>query len=130
MADRQLEIQPAALAELKSAVSWYLERDETAALNFVSEVDRALDLVIASPGRWPRGKHANRKFVLSPLSFCGYLSGNRAIYSDPGRRPWTPPSGLLERALVKTRYPARSAAILSAISSDSLVPMSAPGYAL
>ena len=80
MADKPLEIQPAALAELKSAVSWYLERDENAALNFVSEVDRALDLVIASPGRWPRSEHATRKFVLRRFPFAViYREAERSI---------------------------------------------------
>jgi plasmid stabilization system protein ParE len=40
MAAKQIEIHPAALAELKSAVEWYLERSEAAAQEFVAEVDR------------------------------------------------------------------------------------------
>jgi hypothetical protein len=44
MAGKRLDIHPAALAELKSAVKWYLERSEPAALEFVAEVDRAIGL--------------------------------------------------------------------------------------
>ncbi|MBI3644355.1 MAG: type II toxin-antitoxin system RelE/ParE family toxin [Acidobacteriales bacterium] len=70
MAAKPLEIHAAALAELKSAVSWYLERNQTAALNFVSELDRALDRVLKSPGRWPAGERATRKFVLQRFPFA------------------------------------------------------------
>jgi toxin ParE1/3/4 len=70
MAAKPLDLHPAALAELKSAVAWYLERNETAALNFVAEVDRAVDLVIASPERWPRGERGTRKFVLQRFPFA------------------------------------------------------------
>lgn len=51
MGAKPLDIHPAALDELKSAVAWYQERNETAALNFVTELDRAIDLVTASPRR-------------------------------------------------------------------------------
>jgi len=60
MAVKSLELHPSALAELKSAVAWYLERNETAALNFVAEVDRAIGLVIDSPNRWPGGEYGTR----------------------------------------------------------------------
>ena len=48
MAVKPLEIHPEALAELKSALSWYLERNETAAVKFAAELDRAMDLLIAA----------------------------------------------------------------------------------
>jgi plasmid stabilization system protein ParE len=49
MAVRRLEIHPAALAELKSAVVWYLQRSEIAADKFVSELDRGMDLISKFP---------------------------------------------------------------------------------
>jgi len=70
MAAKPLEVHTAALAELKSAVSWYLERNQTAAFNFVSELDRVLELVIKTPGRWPVGELATRKFVLQRFPFA------------------------------------------------------------
>ena len=70
MAAKPLQIHPAALAELKSAVAWYRERSHIAALNFVAELDRAVDLVIASPDRWPSGEHGTRKFVLQRYPFA------------------------------------------------------------
>lgn len=70
MAAKALEIHPAALEELRSAVSWYFDRSETAAVQFVAELDRVIDLVIAAPRRWPAGEHATRKFVLQRFPFA------------------------------------------------------------
>ncbi len=70
MAGKRLDIHPAALAELKAAVSWYLERSEPAALEFIAAVDRAIGLVIESPKRWPAGEYATRRFVLQRFPFA------------------------------------------------------------
>ncbi|MGO9649194.1 MAG: type II toxin-antitoxin system RelE/ParE family toxin [Terriglobales bacterium] len=70
MAGKRLDIHPAALAELKSAVKWYLERSEPAAQEFVAEVDRAIDLVMDSPKRWPAGEYATRRFILQRFPFA------------------------------------------------------------
>ena len=70
MAGKRTEIHPAALAELKSAVEWYLERSEPAAQDFVDEVDRAIGLVIESPRRWPIGERNTRRFVLQRFPFA------------------------------------------------------------
>jgi plasmid stabilization system protein ParE len=70
MARKRIEIHPAALAELKSATEWYLERSEPAADEFVSEVDRAIALVIESPRRWPVGEYNTRRFVLQRFPFA------------------------------------------------------------
>jgi hypothetical protein len=50
MAAKPLDVHPEALEEWKSAVTWYLERNETAAVNFVAELDQAnrLDRGISS----------------------------------------------------------------------------------
>jgi len=70
MAAKPLELHPEALAEWKAAVTWYLERNETAAGNFVAELDQAIDLIAASPQRWPKGLHRTRKFVLQRFPFA------------------------------------------------------------
>ena len=70
MGAKPLDIHPSALEELKSAVDWYLERSETAAGNFAAELDRAIDLIVNSPRRWPSGEHATRKFVLRRFPFA------------------------------------------------------------
>jgi plasmid stabilization system protein ParE len=70
MAVKALELHPAALEELRSAVVWYRERNQSAAINFAAELDRAIDLVASSPERWPRGEHGTRKFVLQRFPFA------------------------------------------------------------
>ncbi|PYV97360.1 MAG: hypothetical protein DMG89_14935 [Acidobacteria bacterium] len=70
MAVKAPEIHPSALSDLKSAISWYLERSEPAAIEFAAEVDRAVALVVESPARWPSGEHGTRKFVLNRFPFA------------------------------------------------------------
>jgi plasmid stabilization system protein ParE len=53
MAGERLEIHPEALEEIKSAVRWYRERSESAAVRFVEEFDEAVALIAQSPNRWP-----------------------------------------------------------------------------
>jgi toxin ParE1/3/4 len=70
MDTKRLEIHPSAVAEIKAAIEWYLERSEIAAVNFTAELDRAVDLIIGAPGRWPTGEHGTRKFVLTRFPFA------------------------------------------------------------
>lgn len=70
MATKAPEIHPSALADLRSAVTWYLQRSETAARKFVSEVDRAVGSVIEAPSRWPAGERGTRKFILNRFPFA------------------------------------------------------------
>jgi toxin ParE1/3/4 len=70
MAVKALELHPAALAELISAIDWYRQRNKSAAVSFTLELDRAIDLVTASPMRWPRGEHQTRKFVMRRFPFA------------------------------------------------------------
>jgi toxin ParE1/3/4 len=70
MADKPLEIHDDALAELKSALRWYLERSESAAAGFVAEIDRAIERITATPARWPSGELGTRKFVLTRFPYA------------------------------------------------------------
>jgi plasmid stabilization system protein ParE len=70
MAGKPLDVHPAASQELESAVAWYFERSEPAATNFVFELDRAIDLILSAPNRWPLGEHATRKFVLQRFPYA------------------------------------------------------------
>src|SRR5271156_3805939 len=70
MGVKPLNIHPAALQELKSVVIWYQERNQTAALNFVGERGRAIDLIVESPGRWPSRPHGTQRFVLQRFPFA------------------------------------------------------------
>jgi len=70
MAAKPLAIHPDALDELKSALTWYSERSETAAINLVRELDNALELIVQSPNVWPPGEHGTRKFTLRRFPFA------------------------------------------------------------
>jgi len=68
MADKPLEIHDDALAELKSALRWYLERSESAADGFVAEIDRAIALItrlphVGLPVNAARGSLFSRDFL-------------------------------------------------------------------
>ena len=62
MADKPLEIHDDALAELKSALRWYLERSESAADGFVAEIDRAIEVITATPVAFRRTRHEKVRF--------------------------------------------------------------------
>jgi toxin ParE1/3/4 len=70
MAAKPIEIHADALAELKSALRWYLEPTESAADGFVAEIDRAIELIAAAPARWPSGELGTRKFVLARFPYA------------------------------------------------------------
>ena len=55
--------------EYDAAFDWYLQRSEEAARNFDSEVNRAIQLIIESPQRWPMGPYGTRRFLLRRFPF-------------------------------------------------------------
>jgi|SRR5580658_5059777 plasmid stabilization system protein ParE len=90
MAAKPLDLHPEALEEWKSAVAWYFERNETAAVNYVAEMDQAIYLITASPHRWPEGLHGTRKFVLQRFPFaifyCEQETGIQVLAVAHGHR--------------------------------------------
>ncbi|MBT9333039.1 type II toxin-antitoxin system RelE/ParE family toxin [Paracidobacterium acidisoli] len=70
MPGKTLEFHPAALEELKSALSWYRERSVIAANRLAAEIDRCIALVSASPQRWPLRADGTRRFILSHFPFA------------------------------------------------------------
>ena len=70
MAAKALEIHPAALAESKLAVAWYLERSETAALRFAAELDHVIDQIVEFPHRWPAAELGTQRFVMQRFPFA------------------------------------------------------------
>jgi plasmid stabilization system protein ParE len=97
MAAKPLDFHPEALEEWKSAVAQYLERNETAAVDFVAEVDQAIDLIAASPQRWPKGLHGTRKFVSQRFSFAVVYPRERNRTASPGNRSRAQASRILEK---------------------------------
>ncbi|MGC2111129.1 MAG: hypothetical protein WA655_16555 [Candidatus Korobacteraceae bacterium] len=101
MAAKRLEIHPEALEEFKSALNWYLERSETAAVNFVNEFDHAVDLIVRSPKRWPRGEYATRKFALQRFPFAIVYREKETHRLGSRGRPRSPAARLLEKSTLK-----------------------------
>jgi plasmid stabilization system protein ParE len=53
MSDKRVEFHQGAIADVKSAVTWYRKRSPKAALDFIEELHRAVDTVREAPERWP-----------------------------------------------------------------------------
>jgi hypothetical protein len=60
----EFEIHPEALLEADADLGWYLERSRAAAERFFSEVERAIELILESPDRWPSYLYGTRRYVL------------------------------------------------------------------
>ena len=96
MTAKPLEIHPSALAEFKSALSWYLERSETAADEFVAELDRVIEIAgrdtptLASRRAW----HSEVRPAAIPV--CYFLSGETGSRPSAGHRSRAPATRVLE----------------------------------
>lgn len=60
----RIEYFPEASRELEGAFEWYLERSPQAAEAFLREAERALTVIAAAPGIWPRFESGTRRYVL------------------------------------------------------------------
>ena len=69
MSAKPVEYHQGAIADVKSAVSWYRKRSPKAALDFIDELHRAADTIREAPERWPRGKNNTRRFLLWRFPF-------------------------------------------------------------
>jgi plasmid stabilization system protein ParE len=70
MANRKVEFHEAASLELEAAFTWYLERSETAATKFLTDLDTAIAKIAETPRRWPEGNSGTRKFLLRRFPFA------------------------------------------------------------
>ena len=62
-------IHPAAADEAEQAVRWYRQRSIRAARDFREEIDRAINNIVDTPGRWPSGLYGTRGFLLHRFPF-------------------------------------------------------------
>jgi toxin ParE1/3/4 len=70
MSAKRVEYHEGAIADVKSAVSWYQKRSRKAALDFIEELHRATDTIRKTPNRWPVGKNNTRRFLLWRFPFA------------------------------------------------------------
>ena len=67
---RPVEVHPEAILEAQAAYRWYRNRSDAAAEAFLSELDRAIELISQSPIRWPIYLHGTRYFLLRRFPFA------------------------------------------------------------
>jgi plasmid stabilization system protein ParE len=80
MADFELRLHPAALAEAERARDWYRERSPVAALGFLGELDRAIERIAESPHSWPSYVKGTRRYLLARFPFSiVYRTRDRVI---------------------------------------------------
>ena len=68
-----------AKADVKSAVAWYQERSQKAALDFVEELHQAAKTISQAPDRWPLGKNNTRRFLLWRFPFSIIYSEDKSV---------------------------------------------------
>ena len=64
-----LEFHPEAVAEARAAREWYAERSPLAAAVFMDEIERATEMIMEAPNRWPRYLHGTRRYLLRRFPF-------------------------------------------------------------
>jgi|SRR5277367_153838 len=69
MSAKSVDYHQGAVADVKSAVTWYRQRSPKAALDFIEELHRAAETIRANPERWPTGENGTRRFLLWRFPF-------------------------------------------------------------
>lgn len=76
MVVKRVEYHEEAVADVQNAVIWYRDRNARVALDFVEELDRAIDVIYKAPERWPMGNNGTRRFLLWRFPFTIIYSQN------------------------------------------------------
>jgi hypothetical protein len=66
---RRVEYHQDAAAHVRNAVAWFQERNPRLALDFVAELERAVQTIREAPERWPTAKNNCRRFLLWRFPF-------------------------------------------------------------
>jgi plasmid stabilization system protein ParE len=67
--DKPYRLHPEAWLEFVAADEWYLSRSFDASIEFLSEVNDALETISKAPQRSPQYLHGTRRFVLYRFPF-------------------------------------------------------------
>jgi plasmid stabilization system protein ParE len=70
MASPKIEFHEEVASEFEAAFEWYFVRNGLAAARFVSELNRALELIPDVPDRWPTGGAGTHRFLLRRFPFA------------------------------------------------------------
>ena len=79
MSAKRVEYHQGAIADVKSAVTWYQKRSPKVGLDFIEELDRAAQTIREAPERWPIGKHNSRRFLLWRFPFAIIYSEHESV---------------------------------------------------
>jgi toxin ParE1/3/4 len=79
MSAKRVEYHSGAEADIKAAVTWYRGRSRKAALDFITELQRAAETIRESPDRWPLGKNNTRRFLLWRFPFSIIYSEEKSV---------------------------------------------------
>lgn len=63
-------LTPTAQVDYEESLLWYLERSETAALNFVAAIDNTINLICEHPKRWRNPYKNFRELSLKKYPFA------------------------------------------------------------
>lgn len=66
---KPVRFHPAALVDADEAAGWYAERSVRTAIRFLNELDRIIDLIAASPARFPAFYAGLRRAVFRRFPF-------------------------------------------------------------
>jgi toxin ParE1/3/4 len=70
MVSKKVELHEDAALEYEAAFDWYMERSILAASKFAAAVNRAMDMIVEVPQRWPTGSYGTRRFLLQKFPFA------------------------------------------------------------
>lgn len=90
MTGDQVSVHPEAAAELEAGVAWYAARSTKVAEQFLTEIDRAITVVLESPRSWEQVIGPWRRYPLRRFPFLIYFretgSGIEIVAVAHGRR--------------------------------------------
>jgi plasmid stabilization system protein ParE len=69
MAGKPVILHPEAEREYLTSLEWYLQRSPTAAANFADEIERAIEMIVQTPERWPAYYTVCKRYVLRQFPF-------------------------------------------------------------
>ena len=87
-----LDGHPDAGTEAVAGALWYRERSVRAAERFIAELERAIDLIVEAPNRWPEYLHGTRRCVLLKFPYSIIYRASEAritifAFAHAKRRP-------------------------------------------
>jgi len=96
MSAKRIEYHQGAIADVKSAVTWYRNRSPKAAQDFIAELQRAADTIREAPERWPPDQEQYPPIPAVAISFLDSLFRGKSVITiwavaHGSRRPefWT-----------------------------------------